>query len=102
MSMDRPSSVALLSTWIVISHFARRHRCLIWISTTAMSLAIAQRSSRRFTGRSVRRSRKLHCAMQQWERANPIHKHGGHRYAPEEFGMSEAFIDEQCRRYDDF
>src|SRR3546814_7501995 len=28
-------------------------------------------------------------AMQQWERANPIHKHGGHRYAPEEFGMSE-------------
>src|SRR3546814_16285016 len=41
-------------------------------------------------------------AMQQWERANPTPKNGGHRYAPEEFGMSEAFIDEQCRRTDDF
>lgn len=42
------------------------------------------------------------AAMRQWEQANPIHKHGGHRYAPEDFGLTEAFIHTQCSRYEDF
>jgi len=40
--------------------------------------------------------------MKQWEQDNPIHKQGGHRYAPEDFGMTEAFIHKQCQRYEDF
>lgn len=41
-------------------------------------------------------------AMQRWEQANPIHKRGGHRYAPEDFGLTDTFIHERCRRYEDF
>jgi len=40
--------------------------------------------------------------MRQWELSNPIHKHGGHRYKPEEFGLTEDGIRLQCRRYDNF
>jgi len=41
-------------------------------------------------------------AMLGWEHDNPIHKHGAHRYAPEDFGITEEFIHDQCRRYEDF
>jgi hypothetical protein len=41
-------------------------------------------------------------AMQEWERANPIHRHGSHRYSAEDFGLTEDFVHAQCRRYEDF
>ena len=40
--------------------------------------------------------------MLRWNRDNPINKHGAHRYAAEDFGLSEQAIVEQCRDYLDF
>lgn len=41
-------------------------------------------------------------AMTRWETDNPIHKHGGHRYALEDFGLSAAALRQMTARYDDF
>ena len=40
--------------------------------------------------------------MLRWNNDNPIHKHGAHQYAAEDFGLSEQAIIEQCRSYQDF
>jgi hypothetical protein len=37
--------------------------------------------------------------MRLWHTGNPQGKHGGHRYTPEEFGLSEGMMAERFARY---
>lgn len=39
--------------------------------------------------------------MRAWHAANPQHKHGGHRYTLERFGLTEAAIRERFARYEE-
>lgn len=39
------------------------------------------------------------AAMQKWLDEHPQHKHGAHRYSPEQYGLSEARITEVLHRY---
>jgi hypothetical protein len=38
-------------------------------------------------------------AMRAWHDANPQHKHGGHQYTAEQFGLSEDAVAERFARY---
>jgi hypothetical protein len=37
--------------------------------------------------------------MRAWHASNPQHKHGGHQYRAEDFGLSEDAIAERFARY---
>lgn len=40
--------------------------------------------------------------MLKWDRNNPIHKHGKHRYTLEDFDLTAAEINSQCKNYLEF